>query len=66
MKRYRRIAVPIQVTQQIERLMPVLGYRSLAEFIVEAVRRHLQFKEMEFDRRLREIAKEEDKGFEMS
>jgi len=62
---YMHIPIPMAISQQIGEIMGLLGYRSVSEFVIEATRRHLTMKQMEYDRRLQELAEKENKSIEV-
>ena len=47
---YFSVALPIDVVKQIVKIMQPLGYRSVSEFVNEAVRAHVRYKMTEYDR----------------
>jgi len=55
---YNNVGIPKTLSASIEKIMYVLGYRSLSEFVVEATREHLHRKQIDYDRKMIELAKE--------
>ena len=51
---YMRVAIPISVVTQIVKIMQPLGYRTVSEFVNEAVRAHVRYKMTEYDRTMLE------------
>ena len=47
---YMHVAVPMSLVTQIVKIMQPLGYRTVSEFVNEAVRNHVRYKVTEYDR----------------
>lgn len=63
--KYTTVSIPQPLAEEIEKLKPILGYRSIAEFVVEAVRRYLPQAQFQADRKLQELAKKETESIEI-
>jgi len=61
---YKQVAIPKPIVEEIEKIMPILGYRSFSEFVIEAVRRFLPQAQYMADRRLEQLAKKETESVE--
>jgi Arc/MetJ-type ribon-helix-helix transcriptional regulator len=42
-------AIPKELVERIEKIRPTLGYPTISAFLQEAIRRHLNSKEREYD-----------------
>ena len=51
---YMNVAIPMSIVVQIVKLMKPLGYRTVSEFVNEAVRAHVRYKMSEYDRTILE------------
>ena len=49
-KQYMNVAIPMSLVVQIVKIMQPLGYRTVSEFVNEAVRNHVRYKMTEYDR----------------
>lgn len=47
---YMAVSIPMSIVTQIVKIMDNLGYRSVSEFVNEAVRAHVRYKMTEYDR----------------
>ena len=54
-KSYIGVSIPLELATEIIKLMKPLGYTSISEFVKEAVRTHIRFKYIEYDRKVLEI-----------
>lgn len=68
MSEVKRIGIPKPITDDIEKIMGTLGYRTLTGFVVEAVRISLEKKKWEYERKMAEeeerIVEKHEKGEE--
>jgi metal-responsive CopG/Arc/MetJ family transcriptional regulator len=58
MSEVSQVGIPKPIAEEIRKIMGLLGYRSLSEFVVEATRIYLEKKKWEYERK---VAEEEDR-----
>jgi len=56
-KEYMGVAIPMSVVTQIVKIMEPLGYRTVSEFVNEAVRAHVRNKMIDYDRTVIDLVK---------
>lgn len=61
MSEVSQVGIPKPIADEIRKIIGVLGYRSLSEFVVEATRTYLEKKHWEYERK---VAEAEDKIIE--
>jgi 6-phosphofructokinase len=51
MSEVHQVGIPKPIAEDIKKIMGLLGYRTVTEFTVEAVRLHLEKKKWEYERK---------------
>lgn len=68
MSEVHQVGIPKPIADDIKKIMGLLGYRTVTEFTVEAVRLHLEKKKWEYERKMAEeeerIVEKHEKGEE--
>ena len=68
MSEVHQVGIPKPIAEQIRKIMGILGYRTVSEFVVEATRLHLEKKTWDYERKMAEeeerIVEKHEKGEE--